>query len=186
MNEKYGTFYALSVGPGAPELMTVKACRCLERCPVIAAPQTKSGQMLALDIARGAVSLDGKEILPLRLPAGLDVAMVNLGDVSVYATAFYMFDQIQKDGFAACMLPGVTSFCAVAAQLDNFANQALIGHAHHVVHTAVAHSGGDYQRAGNLYYGSLLHYLHLPHFQMPRRAVISPRAAFASAPDAPH
>ena len=141
MNEKYGTFYALSVGPGDPELMTVKACRCLERCPVIAAPQTKSGQMLALDIARGAVSLDGKEILPLRftmsrdasvrqesyraaaqqieekLAAGLDVAMVNLGDVSVYATAFYMFDQIQKDGFAACMLPGVTSFCAVAAQL---------------------------------------------------------------------
>ena len=43
--------------------------------------------------------------------------MVNLGDVSVYATAFCIFDQIQKDGFAACMLPGVTSFCAVAAQL---------------------------------------------------------------------
>ena len=131
MNEKYGTFYALSVGPGDPELMTVKACRCLERCPVIAAPQTKSGQMLALDIARGAVSLDGKEILSVRqesyraaaqqiekkLAAGLDVAMVNLGDVSVYATAFYIFDQIRKDGFAACMLPGVTSFCAVAAQL---------------------------------------------------------------------
>ena len=141
MNEKYGTFYALSVGPGDPELMTVKACRCLERCPVIAAPPPKSGQMLALDIARGAVSLDGKEILPLRftmsrdasvrqesyraaaqqiekkLAAGLDVAMVNLGDVSVYATAFYIFDQIRKDGFAACMLPGVTSFCAVAAQL---------------------------------------------------------------------
>ena len=47
----------------------------------------------------------------------MDVAMVNLGDVSVYATAFYIFDQIRKDGFAACMLPGVTSFCAVAAQL---------------------------------------------------------------------
>ena len=75
MNEKYGTFYALSVGPGDPELMTVKACRCLERCPVIAAPQTKSGQMLALDIARGAVSLDGKEILPLRFTMSRDASV---------------------------------------------------------------------------------------------------------------
>lgn len=129
MNEKYGTFYALSVGPGDPELMTVKACRCLERCPVIAAPQTKSGQMLALDIARGAVSLDGKEILPLRftmsrdasvrqesyraaarqieekLAAGLDVAMVNLGDVSVYATAFYILTRSKRTALPPVCCP---------------------------------------------------------------------------------
>ena len=141
MDEKNGTFYALSVGPGDPELMTIKACRCLAACHVVAAPRTKSGQMLALEIARGAVNLDGKEILPLEfsmsreaqvrqeryvaaarqieahLNAGQDVAMVNLGDVSVYATAYYIFQQIRSDGFAAVMLPGVTSFCAVAAQL---------------------------------------------------------------------
>ena len=48
-----GTLYGVSVGPGDPELMTLQAVRCLRACPVIAAPQTASGQMLALEIARG-------------------------------------------------------------------------------------------------------------------------------------
>lgn len=141
MNETTGTFYAVSVGPGDPELLTLQAVRILERCRVIAAPQTKSSQMLALDIARGAVDLSGKTILPLSftmshdkavreesyrkaasaiedaLKKGLDVAMVNLGDVSIYATAYYILDTVRQDGFAVSMIPGVTSFCAVAARL---------------------------------------------------------------------
>ena len=55
MGKKTGTFYAVSVGPGDPELLTMQAVRTLERCAVIAAPQTASGHMLALDIARAAV-----------------------------------------------------------------------------------------------------------------------------------
>ena len=54
---KKGVFYGVGVGPGDPELMTLKAVRVLERCPVIAAPRTKSGEMLALDIASAAVNL---------------------------------------------------------------------------------------------------------------------------------
>lgn len=45
-----GVFYGVGVGPGDPELLTLKALRTLERCPVIAAPRTRSGEMLALDI----------------------------------------------------------------------------------------------------------------------------------------
>lgn len=61
-----GTFYGVSVGPGNPELLTLQAVRLLRQCPVLAAPQTASGQMLALDIARRALGseLDGKTILP--------------------------------------------------------------------------------------------------------------------------
>ena len=40
---KKGVFYGVGVGPGDPELLTLKAVHLLERCPVIAAPRTKSG-----------------------------------------------------------------------------------------------------------------------------------------------
>ena len=139
--EKQGVFYAVSVGPGDPELLTRQACRVLEVCDVIAAPRTKAGRMLALDIAAGAVDMRGKTILPLdftmahdaavreesyrtaagaieaELTTGQDVAMVNLGDVSVYATAYYILERVRSDGFEVVMCPGVTSFCAVAARL---------------------------------------------------------------------
>ena len=136
-----GVFYAVGVGPGDPELMTRRACRVLEQCPVIAAPQTASGEMLALAIASGSVSMDGKTVLPLsfamsrdenvrragyaraaeqigsRLDAGLDTAMVNLGDVSIYATAYYVLAVLRERGYEVRMIPGVPSFCAVAAEL---------------------------------------------------------------------
>ena len=67
MAELKGTFYGVSVGPGDPELMTLQAVRLIRQCPVLAAPQTASGQMLALDIARSALgeALAGKAIVPL-------------------------------------------------------------------------------------------------------------------------
>ena len=131
MEKRIGTFYGVSVGPGDPELMTLQAVRRLENCPVIAAPQTPKGGMLALDIAKGAVNLSGKTILPLRfamsldpavqkvahieaaravkeyLDAGQDVAMLNLGDVSVYATFGYLQEILEAEGCKTVMLPKV-------------------------------------------------------------------------------
>ena len=49
--------------------------------------------------------------------ATLQEMKVNLGDVSVYATAYYILERIRADGFETVMCPGVTSFCAVAARL---------------------------------------------------------------------
>lgn len=140
--ELRGTLYGVSVGPGDPELMTLQAVHRLQACPVIAAPRTKSGQMLALDIARGAVDLAGKTIVPLHFPMskdektlqsahteaaqtlrsyldnGQDVAMLNLGDVSVYATFGYLQEILQAQGYSTVMLAGVPSFCASAARLN--------------------------------------------------------------------
>lgn len=139
---KKSVFYSVGVGPGDPELITLKAVRTLERCPVVAAPQTKNGEMLALSIARQTASLEDKIIVPLHftmsrdkaeqhaahmaaarelrlhLDAGRDVAMLNLGDVSIYATAAYLAELLSADGYETCMVPGVTSFCAVAARLN--------------------------------------------------------------------
>lgn len=146
-NVKKGILYGVSVGPGDPELMTLKAVRCMEQCPVLAAPQTAAGRMLALDIAKGAVDVSGKIILPLHfamsrdpevlkashaaaadavrahLDAGRDVALLNLGDVSIYATYGYLEEILTAQGYAAVRIAGVPSFCAAAARLG----QSLTG-----------------------------------------------------------
>lgn len=144
MAELKGTFYGVSVGPGDPELLTLQAVRLIRKCPVLAAPQTSSGQMLALDIARSALgeALDGKTIIPLHfamsrdpavlaashkeavqavrpyLDAGQDTAMLNLGDVSIYATFGYLQCLLEAEGYPTAMAAGVPSFCAAAARLN--------------------------------------------------------------------
>ena len=141
MEHTVGTFYGVSVGPGDPELLTLKAVRCIEQCPVLAAPRTAEGRMLALEIVKGAVDVSGKTILPLQfamsrdaatlrayheaaagvvreaLDAGQDVAMLNLGDVSIYATYGYLEEILQAQGYPTARIAGVPSFCAAAAAL---------------------------------------------------------------------
>ncbi|HWP50477.1 MAG TPA: precorrin-2 C(20)-methyltransferase [Clostridia bacterium] len=136
-----GTLYGVSVGPGDPELMTLQAVRLLKRCPVIAVPQTAGGGTVALDIASQAVDLSGKEIVLLpflmvrdrqkldeshRQLAGLlkkplnlgrDVAMLSLGDASVYSSFSYMVELLAPEGYPFAVSAGVTSFCASAAAL---------------------------------------------------------------------
>lgn len=145
-----GTFYGVSVGPGAPELLTYQAAALLRECPVIASPVTASGQSLALEVVRRALgeeALAGKTLVPLRfvmsrdpeeleyshrlaadrvrpyLDAGQDVAMPNIGDVSIYSTFSYLQRLLQAEGYPTAMAPGVPSFCAAAARL----NQPLTG-----------------------------------------------------------
>ena len=48
-----GVLYGVGTGPGDPELLTIKAVRTIESCPVVAAPQTADGAMVALDIVPG-------------------------------------------------------------------------------------------------------------------------------------
>ena len=141
MEMKRGTLYGVGVGPGDPELMTRKACRVLEDCPVIACPRTRREHMLALDIASRAVELEGKEILPLdfamerdparraacydsaaaalaaKLAEGKDVALLTLGDPSVYSTFGYLAEPVGAMGYSVEVIPGVTSFSAAAARL---------------------------------------------------------------------
>lgn len=75
-----GIFFGVSVGPGDPELLTRKACRVLEACPVIGAAQTARGEQLALSIARRAVDLTGKKSCLCRFPwRGICLCVRRLG-----------------------------------------------------------------------------------------------------------
>ena len=139
---KKGVFYGISVGPGDPQLLTIKAVERIRECKVLATPQTKGESMLALRIAEAAVDLTGKTILPLSflmtrdpealrksheeaadsvaafLDKGEDVGMLNLGDVSIYSTFSYIHDILRQRGYETVIIPGVPSFCAVAAELN--------------------------------------------------------------------
>lgn len=136
-----GIFYGVSIGPGDPELMTIKAVKCIEACDVIATPQTHTGEMLALSIAGQTVDMKDKTIVPLffemsrdaakvhethvkdadavekYLAEGKDVAMLNLGDASVYGTYCYIMDILRERGYECRMIAGVTSFCAISSTL---------------------------------------------------------------------
>lgn len=140
--EKAGRLYGIGVGPGDPELMTLKAVRTIGTCSVIAAPRTEGGRMLALEIAAGCADLAGKTILPLDFPMqrdeaerqatrcraadaleavlrdGEDAAFLTLGDVSVYSTFGYVEAILRSRGYETERIPGVPSFCAAAARLD--------------------------------------------------------------------
>ena len=66
---KTGTLYGIGVGPGDPELITVKAFRMLKECPVIAYPRKRMGaKSYALEIVELYVNTAEKEMLGLIFP----------------------------------------------------------------------------------------------------------------------
>lgn len=64
-----GTFYVVGVGPGDPQLLTLKAAKILETCDTWFVPSAfDNGGSMALKIASGAVAATGKTILSHRFP----------------------------------------------------------------------------------------------------------------------
>ena len=137
-----GVLYGVGVGPGDPELMTLKAVRLLKEADLIAAPGKDVRETAAFRIAVQAMPEIGeKELLPVEMPMAMDretleeahragaklledqlaegktVAFITLGDPTVYSTFSYLEKRIQADGFRTEYVSGVTSFCAAAAAL---------------------------------------------------------------------
>jgi len=66
MNNK---LYVIGIGPGDPELLTLKAVRIIKESPVLCVPKGREeGSSLALSIVEKAVRLDGKEIIEAHFP----------------------------------------------------------------------------------------------------------------------
>jgi precorrin-2/cobalt-factor-2 C20-methyltransferase len=137
-----GVFYGVGVGPGDPELITLKAINVLKSSAVIAVPRSSDkGSSRALDIIKGVFDFGGKEILELPLPMtkdraaldasrreaatlvaqrldkGQDVAFITLGDPLIFSTFSYLVPFVKElsplSGIKA--VPGVTSFSAAAS-----------------------------------------------------------------------
>ena len=135
-----GKLYGIGVGPGNPDLMTLRAKELLEKAHVIAYPVKKLGEEgVALNIISQRVDVKGKEVVELLfsmnpddevrkkcraeamekicglLDQGKDIAMVTLGDVAVYSTYMYIDRDIQARGYETEVVPGIPSFCHGAA-----------------------------------------------------------------------
>jgi len=64
-----GKLYVIGIGPGDPELLTLKALRTIKESPVICVPKGREeGSSLALSIVAKAISLKGKEIMEAHFP----------------------------------------------------------------------------------------------------------------------
>lgn len=134
--------YGVGVGPGDPELMTLKAVRLIRENQVIAVPGIHPTDSVAYRIAVQSVpELAEKELVPLPLPmvrdrmilrsaqrecAGLlqsyldrgqNVVCLTLGDPTVYSTFSSLQRLLEEDGYPVQVVSGVPSFCAAAARL---------------------------------------------------------------------
>ncbi|MBR2189748.1 MAG: precorrin-2 C(20)-methyltransferase [Eubacterium sp.] len=138
-----GIAYGVGVGPGDPELMTLKAVRLIRENKVIAVPGTDAKESVAYKIAVQAVpELAEKELIAINMPMtkdaeklleahhrgarqisewldkGENVVYLTLGDSTVYCTFTYLQGILEADGYRTELVNGIPSFCAAAARLN--------------------------------------------------------------------
>ena len=137
-----GVLYGIGVGPGDPELMTLKAVRLIGEMDIIAAPGEDVKKTTAYTIALQAVpKLADKELHPIHMPMVMDreliakyhrrgaeeiaekleegknVGFITLGDPTVYSTFSYIEKTVKNMGYRTAYISGITSFCAAAATM---------------------------------------------------------------------
>ena len=135
-----GCLYGIGVGPGDPELLTLKALKALQKAPVICVPQAANRMdSYALNIvkdylkpeqeilrapfptddAEGAAQVwrEASGLVTERLRKGQDVAFLTEGDPMIFSTFSYVLAGVQELSPEApvVIIPGVSSVMAAAA-----------------------------------------------------------------------
>ena len=152
MAEK-GKLYGIGVGPGDTELLTLKAARILESVPVVFSPKSsKEKDSIALSIVKPILEkrddykrlmvvapifpmIEDKselekiwdsaaEMIAQYLDSGRDVAFVTLGDTSIFSTYSYVQKRLIGK-YEIETVPGITSFTACAAKIDDRLEEVL-------------------------------------------------------------
>lgn len=134
-----GKLYGIGVGPGDPELLTLKALRLLQSVPVVAYQSAVERQSVARSIVasylsdrqievcfhfpraldpQAAQDLYADAIAPIaaHLGAGRDVVVLCEGDPLFYGSFMYLFTRL-ADRYETEIVPGVSSPMACAASL---------------------------------------------------------------------
>ena len=147
-----GIFYGIGVGPGDPELLTVKAINTLKKINAVIAPKTekKSGSLalsivekyltseveiifqtfpMVKDFAESKIIFENnkQEILNL-IRAGKNVAFLTLGDPMFYSTYIYVFQLLKECDVEIETIPGVPAFLAISSYIGRpltFGNDIL-------------------------------------------------------------
>ncbi len=138
-----GTAYGVGVGPGDPELMTLKAVRLIKNAHIIAVPgkdpkeavsykialqeipELKDKELIAIDMPMvkdreliRAAHEQGADLIKSYLDKGEDVVYLTLGDSTIYCTFSYLQHILERDGYETELINGIPSFCAAAARLN--------------------------------------------------------------------
>ena len=135
-----GRLYGVGLGPGDPDLLTVKAARLIGEAKVVAYPAPRGGESFARSIAADYIAADATEIrmdVPMvtarapaqeaydagaaaiaeHLSAGADVVALCEGDPLFYGSFMYLFARLAPR-FEVEVVPGVSSLMASAAALS--------------------------------------------------------------------
>lgn len=139
-NCNYGVFYSVGVGPGDPSLMTIKSVETIKKSDIIVLPKSGAAENIAFKIAKQY--LVEKTIIECDMPMtrdkellhqsheaaaqtienllkdGKTVSFLTLGDPSIYSSAMYVHKKLTERGYKTILIPGIPSFCAVAASLN--------------------------------------------------------------------
>lgn len=142
--ENTGKFIGVGVGPGDPELITLKALRLIQRAPVISFLVNDKGHSQGKAIAAEAfVGMDNTQqrelpvVMPMstdrslanaaydeaasaiaeQLQQGLDVVFICEGDPLFFGSFAYLLERLQGD-YATQVVPGISSVNASASALQ--------------------------------------------------------------------
>lgn len=139
-----GKFYGIGVGPGDPELLTLKAKRILEELEVLLVPKSKQEKRsLALSIVTGAIDKEWEYvelILPMTtdrkdlkrhwqeaadqvaeiLKSGKDTGFITLGDPTIYSTFTYLLKYVKKSlpDLQVEIIPGISAVNSISAWIQ--------------------------------------------------------------------
>jgi len=133
-----GVLYGVGLGPGAPDLMTLRAARLIEGAGVVAYPTLAGAASFARAIAAESIAPNAQEIvmdvpmsverapaqaaydkgaaeIAAALDAGQDVVCLCEGDPFFYGSFMYLFARLSNN-YRVEIVPGVTSVTACAAR----------------------------------------------------------------------